>query len=132
VAGRIELSGMAAAHGALLRERERIDAELRGLAVDIGSEQIWLERIEWRTTPPRSSAMIDETVGAALKVLRRADEDGETLRALAEGLRPLALKLPSELKTGPDGIDPTDLETLALVLAEVQDMLPAMLTEGVA
>lgn len=132
VAGRVELSGMTAAHSTLLRERERIDAEMRGLAVDIGSEQIWLERIDWQTTPLRSSAMIDETVGAALEVLRRASDNRDTLNALTESLRPLALKLPSELRSGPDGIDPTDPETLALVLAEVQDLLPGMLTEGVA
>jgi exonuclease SbcD len=132
VASRVELFGMTTAHNTLLRERERIDAEMRGLAIDIGCEQIWLERIDWRTTPPLSSAMIDETVGAALKVLRRAGENRDTLNALTESLRPLALKLPSELRSGPDGIDPTDPETLALVLAEVQDMLPGMLTEGVA
>lgn len=108
MAARIKLGGMTAAHGVLLRERERIDAELRGLATDIGSEQVWVERIDWRIAPPRSSGMVDESVGAALKVLRRAGEDRQTLTALADRLRSLALKLPSEVKSGADGIDPTD------------------------
>jgi DNA repair protein SbcD/Mre11 len=132
VAGRIEISGVTAAHGVLLRERERLDSELRGLATDLGTEQIWLERIDWQIAAPRSAAVGDNAVGAVLKVLRRAGEDRETLAALAERLRPLAVKLPAEVKSGPDGIDPMDPETLARVLSDVQSMLPSLLMEKAA
>ena len=43
--------------------------------------------------------------------------------------RPLALKLPAEVKAGPEGIDPTDPKTLTRVLADVQRTLPSLLIE---
>ena len=46
---RIEIGGITSGHGALVRERERLDSELRGLATDLGAEQVWLERIDWQT-----------------------------------------------------------------------------------
>lgn len=129
VAGRVEISGITSAHGALARERERLDSELRGLATDLGVEQVWLERIDWKTAAPRSASAYDDAVGETLKVLRRASEDPDTLAKLAESLRALSVKLPAEVKSGPDGIDPANTEMLARVLAEVQLSLPSMLVE---
>lgn len=129
VASRIEVAGITRAHAVLARERERMESELRGLATDLGVEQIWLERIDWQTAAPRSATTSDDAVGETLKVLRRATEDPDTLARIAEGLRPLAVKLPAEVKSGPDGIDPTDTEVLARVLADVQLSLPSLLVE---
>jgi exonuclease SbcD len=129
VAARIEIDGITAAHGLVVRERERLDSELRGLATDLGAEQVWLEQISWRTRAPRSATVSDDAVGETLKVLRRAAADPDTLAALAEGLRPLAMKLPPEVRLGPDGIDPTDPETLARLLADVEGTLPSLLLE---
>lgn len=129
VAGRIEISGITSTHGLLVRDRERLDAELRGLATDLGAEQVWLERIDWQTAAPGSATASDDAVGETLKVLRRAGQDPHILGALAEGLRPLSVKLPAEVKCGPDGIDPTDPETLARVLADVERTLPSLLVE---
>lgn len=127
MAARIELTGVSTAHNVLVRERERLDAELRGLATDVGTEQVWLERIDWDTAPPRSAAHLDDSVGAALGVLQRTGDDPQALNALVERLRPLALKLPLDLKSGPDGIDPIDVETLRRVLVDVQNLLPGQL-----
>lgn len=129
LAGRIEISGVTTAHGLLVRERERLDSELRGLATDLGVERVWLERIDWETAEPRSGRVSDDAVGEVLKVLRRASEDPQTLVKLAESLRPLAAKLPAEVKSGPDGIDPTDPDALARVLADVQRTLPSLMVE---
>jgi exonuclease SbcD len=129
LAGRIEITGVTSAHGLLVRERERMDSELRGLATDLGVEQVWLERIDWQTQALRSSTVSDDAVGEALKILRNASEDPQILATLADGLRPLALKLPAEVKAGPEGIDPTDPETLKRVLADVQRTLPSLLVE---
>jgi len=132
MAARIELAGVTTAHSLLIRERERLDAELRGLATDVGSEQVWLERIEWDMASPRSAASVDESLGAALDVLRCAGDDPETLAALVARLRPLALKLPTELRIGPDSIDPTDVETIRRVLIDAQNLLPGYLLERAA
>jgi hypothetical protein len=129
MAARIELTGVTTAYPVLICERERLDAELRGLATDIGFDQVWLERIDWDIAPPRSSAGIDESLGAALGVLRRAGEDPKTLADLGERLLPLALKLPIEVRTGPEGIDPSDSDVIRRALAHAQDMLPGYLLE---
>ncbi|MEA2407513.1 MAG: repair protein SbcD/Mre11 [Thermoleophilaceae bacterium] len=129
LAGRIEIAGVTTAHAALVRERERLEAELRALATDMGSEQVWLERIVWDTALPRSGAS-DDAVGETIKVLRRAAADPAALAALAQRLQPLALKLPADVKAGRDGVNPADPETLARVLGEVEGSLPSMLTEG--
>lgn len=129
LAGRIEFTGVTSAHGLLVRERERLDSELRGVATDLGTEQVWLERIDWQTEAPRSSTVSDDAVGETLKILRNASEDPQILARLADGLRPLALKLPAEVKVGPDGIDPAEPETLKRILSDVQRTLPSLLID---
>jgi exonuclease SbcD len=129
LAGRLEITGVTSAHGLLVRERERLDSELRGLATDLGVEQVWLERIDWQTEAPHSSTVSDDAVGEALKILRNASKNPQILATLVDGLRPLALKLPAEVKTGPEGIDPTDPETLTRILADVERTLPSLLIE---
>jgi hypothetical protein len=132
LAGRIEISGVTNAHGLLVRESERLDSELRGLATDLGVEQVWLERIDWQTEAPRSARVSDDAVGEVLKVLRSASEDPQIMARLADGLRPMTVKLPAEVKSGVEGIDPADPGTLARVLADVQRTLPSLLVEGKA
>ncbi len=132
LAGRVEISGVTNAHGLLVRDSERLETELRGLATDLGVEQVWLERIDWHTEAPRSARANDDAVGEVMKVLRSASEDPQILARLADGLRPMTVKLPSEVKSGTEGIDPADPETLARVLADVQRTLPSLLIEGKA
>lgn len=132
MAARIELTGVTTAFPGLARDRERLDAELRGLATEIGIEQVWLERIVWDIAPVRSSASADESLGLALGVLRRTGEHPEALAELADRLRPLSLKLPTELRTGPDGIDPSDPDTIRRMVAGAQDMLPGFLLKVAA
>ena len=70
---------MTTAYPVLVCERERLDAELRGLATDIGFEQVWLGGSTGTSRLRASSAGVDESLGAALGVLRRAGEDPKTL-----------------------------------------------------
>lgn len=130
VACRIEIGGVTTAHARLVQEQERLDSELRGLATDLHSEQIWVERIRWQTSAPRSATVSDDAVGETLKVLRTAAGDAGSISVLADRLRPLAMKLPAEVRSGPDGFDPTDPETLARLLADVERTLPSLLLAG--
>ena len=113
-----------------MQDQERLDSELRGLATDLHAEQIWVERIRWQTSALRSATVSDDAVGETLKVLRTAAGDAGTLSVLADRLRPLAMKLPAEVRSGPDGFDPTDPETLARLLADVERTLPSLLLAG--
>ena len=130
VACRIEIGGITGAHARLVQDQERLDSELRGLATDLHAEQTWVERIRWQTSATRSATVSDDAVGETLKVLRSAASDAGTLSVLADRLRPLAMKLPAEVRTGLDGFDPTDPETLARLLADVERALPSLLLAG--
>jgi DNA repair exonuclease SbcCD nuclease subunit len=45
LAARLEIDGETGIHSLLVRDRERIEAELRALASEIGSERVWVERL---------------------------------------------------------------------------------------
>jgi DNA repair exonuclease SbcCD nuclease subunit len=129
LACRIEIDGITAAHGYLVQHRERLDSELHGLATDLHAEQIWVERISWHTSAPSSATVSDDAVGETLRVLRDAAGDANTLSALADRLGPLAMRLPAEVRSGPDGFDPTNPETLARLLTDVERTLPSLLID---
>ena len=133
VACRLEVHGVTAAHTAFTREREQLDADLRSIAAGLGGEQLWIERVRWKTTPTRSAAATaDDALSETLKVLRDAAASDDTLAELVEELRPLAAKLPADVRHGPDGIDPGDPETLRRLLGDVEALLPGLLTEKAA
>ncbi|MDX6690509.1 MAG: repair protein SbcD/Mre11 [Solirubrobacteraceae bacterium] len=129
VACRIEVEGITRVHERLVRDQDRLESELRALATDLHAEQVWVERICWQTSVPRAAAIGDDAVGETLKILRHAGADAQRLAVLADRLAPLALKLPAELKHGPDGFDPTNPETLARLLADVERTLPSLLID---
>ena len=132
LACRVEIGGITVEHAQLVRDEERLESELRALATDLRAEQIWVERIRWQTSSPGTAKVSDDAVGETLTVLRHAASDARTLSRLADRLRPLTLKLPSEVRSGPHGFDPTDPETLARVLADVERTLPGLLLDGKA
>lgn len=129
LAARLEIGGETVIHSLLVRERERIEAELRAIASEIGSERVWVEQILWNTAMPQSSTVSDDAIGGVLTVVSGAAASQDTLDNLTETLKPLAVKLPAEVKQGSDGIDPSDHETIRRVLANVARELPSLLTE---
>jgi DNA repair exonuclease SbcCD nuclease subunit len=129
LAARLEIDGETVIHSLLVRDRERIEAELRALANEIGSERVWVERIIWSTETPRSSTVSDDAIGGALKAISDTAASQDALDGLAETLKPLAVKLPAEVKRGGDGIDPSNHDTLRRVLSDVARELPSLLTE---
>jgi DNA repair exonuclease SbcCD nuclease subunit len=132
LAVRIEIAGATPIHSLLVREREHLDGELRALASELGAERVWLERIVYATEAPASKALGDDALGGVLAVLDRAIADEEGLDGLAQGLKPLGAKLPSDVKEGEEGVDPCDPETLRRILAEVARDLPSLLSESPA
>lgn len=131
VACRIEIAGVSPAHTLFVRGRDHLDAELQAIAGGLGAEALWLERVIWKTSPPRGANVgADEALGEVLKVLRETSGDEEALSELAKELAPLAAKLPLEVREGPDGVDPSNPETLRTVLADIEATLPSLLTEA--
>lgn len=131
VACRIEIAGVSPAHTLFARDREYLDAELRAIAGGVGAESLWVERVIWKTAPPRgANSGADEALGEVLEVLREASGDEKILSELAEELAPLAAKLPRDVREGSDGVDPSSPETLRAVLADIEATLPSLLTEA--
>lgn len=130
LACRIVVSGVTEAHGALVAEPERLECEVRAVATDAGAERLWVERVRWATTPAVQPIAGDDAIGDVLRIVRRAAASETTLRALAEQLKPLSVKLPPELRCDVDGLDPSDPHTLRRALGEVERMLPSLLLAG--
>jgi exonuclease SbcD len=131
VACRIEIGGVSPAHPRFVRDRDHLDAELRAIAGGLGAEALWVERVIWKTSPQRgANAGADDALGEVLKALREISGDEGTLSELAEELAPLTAKLPLNVREGPDGVDPSDPETLRSALADIEATLPPLLTEA--
>lgn len=122
---RVVIGGATRAHGALARDLERVEAEVRTAAMDVG-DTVWIERVIVATKPELDRAAIaerDDAIGELVRGLAAAKSDPETLAAIVESLSELRRKLPSDAR---EGEDPVDLETPAAIgalLVEVERML---------
>lgn len=115
----------------LLGAAEHWTNEVRGAASDVGRGRIWLERLKVKTAAPAlEKAVASAADDTAIALLKRLDLSPESIDALCESseLRSLAGRLPSELREGPDALEPD--ETLirqlvpsarALVLESLQE-----------
>jgi predicted phosphodiesterase len=126
LAVRLELTGACGAHDRLWSSPERWEAEFRALAVSVGSENIWVEKVLVRTTREAdlSKAMErDDALGSLLTGIRNLEADASALATLAEGFTLLKTKLPAELLAEPEPTDPTDAGALRSALMEAKDLL---------
>jgi DNA repair exonuclease SbcCD nuclease subunit len=143
LAARVSLVGRSPAHTALWRERERLAAELRGVAQEFGD--VWLEKVRPATVPaqrgPRSAgadgedgdgggAGAGELVDGILRTARELRADEDALRKAIEKSE-LWNKLPAEAR-GRDRLDIGDAQWCGRLLDEAADLLTAMLEEGAA
>jgi len=134
LAVRVVLTGATAAHAALAREPERILNELRGIAIDLAGNQLWLESVHCRTRSPLAIADLaqrDDAIGGLLRSLEttKATPDA-ALAVVRAALGPLDVKLPADLRRGPDSVAPEDPEALSALLDEIQQALAAHLLAG--
>jgi exonuclease SbcD len=135
LAARIVVGGRSEAHAELWRDRERLGAELRGLAQ--GYDKVWLEKVRVTTSPPQLSgdptvegAGAGELVKGILHTARELRADGEALRKAIERSSVWS-KLPAEAR-GRDRLDIADPQWCGQLLDEAADLLTALLEEGAA
>jgi exonuclease SbcD len=134
LAARLVLRGATRAHGALVAEAERWDAQIRLAAGEAGGEDVWVERVAVQTTSELDLSRLAE----------RQDAVGQLVRALA-GVRgsigqrsellalfgDLATKLPLEAREGPDALRLDDPACIEDALADVEGLLlPDLLSSG--
>ncbi len=125
LAVRVEVHGACAAHDRLRADPERWASEVRARAIESGGGRLWVEKVRFHTAParPDAPASLDGPMEELLAVLRELHEDDGQLRELAGLLDDLKRKLPSELRGGPEALDPGDPAWLRGVLEQVRPML---------
>lgn len=124
VAARVTISGESAAHGALLRDSERWEQELRSMATDVGES--WVEKVRFKTTERIDLDELvakDDALGALFTRLAKLADDPEALAAYAGVLDDLKAKLPREARVGDDKVDLDDPAYLAEALADATQLL---------
>jgi exonuclease SbcD len=133
LAMRLTLKGRTQLHHDLVQRPERWDSLVRELAIEVGHDDLWLEKVRLATRTPidlQSLRRRDDPVGALLRGLDglREDEDGVT--ALTAQFEDLRQKLPSEAREGPEALDLGDPATIRGLLDEVEQTLVPRLVDG--
>lgn len=130
LAVRLHISGACRAHEELARRPEHWVNEIRVVASDEGGGSVWLERVILETTGTTSLEDIlagGGALGSLLRGLQDLSLDDEQLAELTRGFESLHLKLPHELREGPDNLALDRPEYYHRALDEVKRYLLARL-----
>lgn len=133
LACRIELTGTSEIHGELLASTEKLMAEAQAVALGIGDDAAWIERLVVLTQPLRDlsvSADQQDALGELHNMLADTGEDEDLLQQLASDIGELSRRLPADLRMG---VEDAALRAAidgnyADVINHVQDYLHARLT----
>ena len=133
LAARLVLVGATAAHSALVGDPDKWSSEIRLAANDVGSERLWIEKIELETRAAidfTSLAERDDAIGQLVQSLADLRKDRSALEALmSEVVADLKPKLLPELREGADGVRLDDPQFLAALLDDVEQLLVPRLLE---
>jgi exonuclease SbcD len=134
VATRLRLQGACPVHTGLRAAREPVTNECRSLAGMIGSGGLWIEKVVFDTRRAESEdAAIarEDAFGGLLRSIRDLELDTARLAQLAEEVKDLSAKLPVDLRSGSDALDPSRPEYLRECLEDVKALLlERLLREG--
>jgi len=103
LAARIELHGRTELHGRLVADIETITAEARSVALGLGDEAAWVEKIVVQTKPQADAIALaarEDTLGDLQRMLRMAMNDEELVTQMKEDIGELIGKLPYEVRDG--------------------------------
>jgi DNA repair exonuclease SbcCD nuclease subunit len=136
LAVRVRISGACRAHQPIAADPLRWNAELQSIAGEIGSGQVWIEKISRRTSLPRDidvSALLDGPVGelaAYLEELQQNDELLAGLLAEIPELGSLQSRLPADIAEGVDALKLTDPAWVRAQFDDVREFLLHRLLAG--
>ena len=108
VAGRVCLKGKTAAHGALLAQPRAVRADVQAQAGYVDADNLWIEKIEVDTAPPRDPAEIAaraDGLADLQALLAEAPADAEFIASMKKEFGPLLDKLPPEAYNGCGGAE---------------------------
>jgi DNA repair exonuclease SbcCD nuclease subunit len=131
LAARVTITGVCEAHSTLAADAERLRYEVAAAAADVPGADVWIERVQLKTTSPRDLAHSGEdAVGELMQELAELSESEEALDALKATFEPLARLLPPAVLAD---FDPTGIDTIRGLVADVGQSLPvALLSRSVA
>jgi DNA repair exonuclease SbcCD nuclease subunit len=129
LAVRVEVHGPCPAHEQLQSNPQRWTNEVRSSALTVGAEDIWIEKVKFRTAPPQANPAwsTDGPLGELLGVIEQLHGDDDHLQQLRAELADLERKLPPELKQGTDALKLEDPAWLRRALEQVQPLLVSRL-----
>jgi DNA repair exonuclease SbcCD nuclease subunit len=106
---RVEVAGTTEAHAALASQAAKWTNEIRRAAIDAGDGRVWVEKVHFRTSPPRDlteDLLADAPLAELAAYLDELRGDDARLAALRnQALDDLVRRLPAELKETFDSPD---------------------------
>ena len=121
---RVRLFGQTAAHAAFARAPTRWREEIRGLALDVAADKIWIEQIQFDTHTLLDLEALSNRQDPVGGLLRSIDELKTTdMGSLAPVFHDLLQKLPGEVREGANCFDPTNADTLRSLLETAKQLL---------
>jgi exonuclease SbcD len=134
VAARLRLEGACPVHGQLRAAREQVTNECRSLAGIVGAGNLWIEKVVYVTRPAESEEAAiarDDAFGGLLRSIRDLELDPGRLSRLAGEFADLSAKLPVDLRSSLDALDPSRPEYIRECLEDVKALLlERLLSEG--
>lgn len=129
VAVRFELSGESTLDGALRRDPERLEAEVRAAVHEEAGTESWVEKVQLRTTSP-STHLAQEHLPAGFLQQFFADlaQDQELLSAVQDSFQKLKAKLPAELFREYPELDLDEPQTLLEFVVEAKALAELVLS----
>ena len=107
LACRIKLQGRTEAHGQLLAAEDQLLADARSIALGLGSDKAWVEKIVIATEPvidPEILAGREDAIGELQRMLQEADSDSDLLHKLKTDIDGMIRRLPHEVRTDVEDI----------------------------
>jgi DNA repair protein SbcD/Mre11 len=130
LAVRVTLSGSTVLHGRLQTDPERFTAEIRSLATELGSDRLWIERVELQTRPLHTTTVPEGPFDELLEVIKQLGSDPASMNSVVEELAELKRKLPAELIHDPESPRLDDAQWLQTLLGQVQPLLLDLLIKS--
>ena len=103
LACRIIVEGNTSIHEAALADKERLTAEARAAAINLASDQIWIEKLVVATNPLRKR-LSGQGIGDPLEFLDHAHVDEELHAELKQTFSKIVKSLPPDILQDPDDL----------------------------
>lgn len=129
LAVRFEITGACLAHAGLLKNPERLVANLRQMVSDLGVGNAWVEKVKIQTRPIVDAVAVlgQHPVADVLHYIRKLVESEEALADLPE-LQAIKNALPPDFYRV-DDVNPGDSDYLRQLLPQVEELIVSRLLE---